>query len=64
MADVLGSIFNCNNSLKVVQGDIFTLMSIPEFIYLLLIITSDPSHTLFEEYELLPSHRRFRAPQA
>ncbi len=27
-------------------------------------ITSDPSHILFEEYQLLPSHRGFSIPQA
>ena len=26
-------------------------------------ITSDPTHVLFEEYELLPSNRRFRLPR-
>ena len=27
-------------------------------------ITSDPTHILFEEYQLLPSNRRFRVPRA
>ena len=27
-------------------------------------ITSDPTHVLFKEFELLPSNRRFRVPQA
>ena len=27
-------------------------------------ISSDPSHVLFKEYQLLPSNRRFRVPQA
>ena len=34
-----------------------------KMLYLARSITSDPTHALFEEYELLPSNRRFRLPR-